>query len=426
MSEFTPSKVATGLVDISALAGLLFRGLPANVCLKDRDSRYLAASEQYVRSRGFSIFEEMRGLTDFDLGYSAEQFERIRNIELQLMSGEIDRYDEDEYTALPDRTVWFRASRSAVLNPDGQPVGVVAILMNITQLKDSEEKLAAALEELSTTQSQLFEARKLEAIGVLAAGIAHEVNTPTQFISDNIRFARTAIDDILSVTTAAESLAEAVERQAPDLVDERLTEFRNAVDAVELDFAREELPLAMGQTLEGAERVASIVRGLKDFAHPMDDPTEYVDLNRAISSSVVVSTSEWKPAAEVKFVPDGTLPSVQGSSGQIHQALLIIIVNAAQAIAEQERSDLGTIEISTSFDDDSVIVRITDDGPGMTDQVKERIFEPFFTTKEVGTGSGQGLAIAHSAIVGRCGGSLDVISAPGEGTTFEIVLPRRA
>ncbi|MDH4280912.1 MAG: HAMP domain-containing histidine kinase, partial [Acidimicrobiia bacterium] len=223
-----------------------------------------------------------------------------------------------------------------------------------------------------------------------------------------------------------QDLADAVEAGDPTLVDERLTGFRRAADTAELDFVREELPLAMEQTMEGAERVAAIVRGLKEFSHPADDPMEFVDLNRAISTSVVVSTSEWKQVAEVEFVADGALPMVQGSSGRIHQALLIIIVNAAQAIAGQKRSDLGNIEISTSFDDKAVTIRITDDGPGMPDHVKERIFDPFFTTKEVGTGSGQGLGIAYSAIVGRCGGSLDVITAPGEGTTFEIVLPRHA
>ena len=343
---------------------------------------------------------------------------------MQLMGGELDRYDEDEYTSLPDRTVWFRASRSAVLDASGEPVGVVAILMNITQLIHSREQLTTTLDELSATQDQLVQARKMEAIGQLAAGIAHEVNTPTQFISDNIQFATGAIDDLLTSAAAAEQLAVAVEAGESAVIDERLAEFRRTVDADELDFVREELPLAMKQTLEGAERVATIVRGLKDFAHPGDDSTEYVDLNRAISSSVVVSTSEWKQYAKVEFTADDDLPMIQGSSGQIHQALLIIIVNAAQAIAEQERSDLGTISISTSYDDEAVTIRIADDGPGMPDHVKERIFDPFFTTKEVGKGSGQGLGIAHAAIVGRCGGSLDVDTTQGEGTTFVIELPR--
>jgi signal transduction histidine kinase len=282
--------------------------------------------------------------------------------------------------------------------------------------------LAAALSDLQHAQAQLLQAQKLEAIGGLAAGVAHEINTPIQYIGDNARFLAESFTDLEAFHTAAVELGESV-KQCNTCMG--ITEaFDKAMEEADLEYLREELPAAATQALEGVGRVAEIVRALKDFSHPGSDTKSPIDLNKAVENTLAVSRNEWKYVADVETTFDPDLPVVEALGGPINQALLIIIVNAAQAL-EQKLIDgeKGTIRIATYQDGDAAVVSIEDDAGGIPEAIQGRIFEPFFTTKEVGKGSGQGLAIARSVLVDQHRGDLTFSVVEGVGTTFFLRIP---
>lgn len=281
---------------------------------------------------------------------------------------------------------------------------------------------AADVTDRLSLERQLTEAQKLESVGQLAAGIAHEINTPTQFVGDNTRFLRDACDDLQPLFDSHERLLAAAETGS--IPEDVINNARNIISQSDINYLREEIPSAIGQTLDGIERVTSIVRAMKEFSHPGSGSKEPTDLNRALQSTTTVARNEWKYAADLKLELDQDLPPVPCLAGELNQAFLNIIVNAAHAIEEAtDGQEMGVITIATSFDQDWAEVRISDTGSGIPDDIRARIFDPFFTTKHVGRGTGQGLAIARSVIVDRHGGALDVQSEPGIGTTFTIRLP---
>ena len=281
---------------------------------------------------------------------------------------------------------------------------------------------------------QLRHAQKMEAIGQLAAGIAHEINTPTQYVGDNARFLQESFEDIGRVLDTSEQLVAAA--RAGQLDDEALDRFDRLLEELDVDFLREEIPQTLDQSLDGIGRIAQIVRSMKEFSHPGSGRKTEVDLNRAIESTVTVCRNEWRYVADVELRLDPALPPVLCLPGEVNQALLNVIVNAAHAVEDaleagrrqQEAGgamarEKGRIVISTAVRGDEVEVRVTDTGTGMPEEVRERIFDPFFTTKEVGRGTGQGLAIAHAVITQKHSGSIEVESTSEGGTTFVIRLP---
>jgi two-component system NtrC family sensor kinase len=271
--------------------------------------------------------------------------------------------------------------------------------------------LKQTLEERDRLEDNLRQAQKLEAIGQLAAGIAHEINTPTQYVGDNLRFLKESFGELDSVI---EHLVEAGGGSA-----------RKALDDADFEYLKEEIPRALNQSLEGVDRVAKIVRAMKEFSHPAREKTA-TDLNRAIQSTITVASNEWKYVAEMDMDLDANLPAVHCSPAEFNQVVLNMIVNAAHAITDvvgDGGKGKGRIGVKTRADGEWAVVEISDSGSGMPAHVQQRIFEPFFTTKEVGKGTGQGLAIAHNVIVDKHAGTIKVVSAPGAGTTFVIRLP---
>ena len=270
----------------------------------------------------------------------------------------------------------------------------------------------------------LRHAQKLEAIGQLAAGIAHEINTPTQYVGDNVRFLKDAFKDLSTLLERYKGLVTAA--QNGTLSREVVEETATAVCGGDTDYLLEEIPTAIEQTLEGLARISTLVRAMKEFSHPGSKDKSPHDLNQAITTTVTVARNEWKYVAEVETDYDPSLPAVPCVVSELNQAILNMILNAAQAIAEvvgDGSAGKGKIRIRTRKCQDWAEIQIEDTGAGIPEAVRDRVFDPFFTTKPVGKGSGQGLAITRSVIVDKHGGSIHFDSKVGQGTTFVIRLP---
>ncbi|MFW6055271.1 MAG: PAS domain S-box protein [Thermodesulfobacteriota bacterium] len=276
-------------------------------------------------------------------------------------------------------------------------------------------------------ESQLAQAQKLESIGQLAAGIAHEINTPIQYVGDNTRFFKEAFDDLSKALQQAGRVVAAY--RAGDDPGTSLAGLETCLETSDLEYLQEEVPQAIEQTLQGVERVGAIVRSMKEFSHPGGEEKVLVDLNKALESTATISRNEWKYVAHLEYDLEEGLPQVPCLPGEMNQVFLNIIVNAAQAIADgggsQGKAE-GEITISTRRLAEDVEIRIKDTGAGIPEANRPYVFDPFYTTKEVGKGTGQGLALAYKTVVDNHGGSLSFESEEGQGTTFVIRLPLEA
>jgi signal transduction histidine kinase len=265
------------------------------------------------------------------------------------------------------------------------------------------EQLREEMRLRQAAEIELGLAQKLESIGRLAAGIAHEINTPIQYIGDSIHFLGGAFDDLLKAIPAGGS--------------------PSAAESIDLEFLRNEVPRAIERTVEGTQQVASIVRAMKEFAHPDATEKSAANLNRALETTLLIAHNEYKYVATVQ-VHYGELPEVLCNVGELSQVFLNLIVNAAHALADAGRdTSTGSIVIRTSVVDDWAELTFADNGCGIPKEIVDKIYDPFFTTKEVGRGSGQGLAIARSIVVDKHGGLISVTSTPGVGTCFTVRLP---
>ncbi len=283
--------------------------------------------------------------------------------------------------------------------------------------------LQRALDDLSAAQAELLNSQKLEAIGGLAAGIAHEINTPIQYVGDNTKFVEESLNNLLNVVSASARLAAAASEA--NEVSGLVEAYESAARDAEVDYLATEVPNAIKESLDGIEQVAAIVRALKSFAHPGTDQKSASDLNEMITDTVAVARGEWKTAAEVDLSGlSSELPLVPVLAGPLKQVFLNMIINAVHAIEDAfaESGGKGLITISTAENDGFAEIAIADNGAGIPPEVGDRIFEPFFTTKTVGKGSGQGLAIAQT-MVGKHDGTLTFESEVGTGTVFTIRLP---
>jgi signal transduction histidine kinase len=297
----------------------------------------------------------------------------------------------------------------------------------ITPILDHNQKITHFLAikedvtERMEIEAQLRQAQKLEAIGQLAAGIAHEINTPTQFITDNLQFIRESWNAVSELLEKYRSSIKELESAISPSTPSSLAEVEKLAD---LEFITTEMPRAIEQGIEGTRRVASIVHAMKEFSHPDSADKILIDLNKAIESTVTVARNEWKYVADVVTEFDRALPLVVCYPGEINQVILNLIVNAAHAIKDKTNgAGKGKVTIRTAIHGEFAEIAISDTGSGIPDRIRTRIFEPFFTTKEVGKGTGQGLALAHSVIVKKHLGKIWFETQVGTGTTFFINLP---
>ena len=291
-------------------------------------------------------------------------------------------------------------------------------IQDITAFKEMQE-------EQNRLQSKLLQAQKLEAIGQLASGIAHEINTPTQFVSSNIDFLKGSFGDIEAIMNDLLSLP--ADNESAINLGAQVRSLQENIMEADWEFLCSEIPDAIRQSQEGLKRVATIVQAMKEFSHPGSKEKSEANLNFIIQNTITVARNEWKYVAEMDLHLSTDLPAFSGYSNEMSQAVLNMVVNAAHAIAEKFGKNpdrrQGVISITTTTDDKWITLIIGDNGVGITPDIEDKIFHPFFTTKEVGRGSGQGLAVVYDIVVNKHGGNIDVETQPQQGTIFTIRLP---
>jgi PAS domain S-box-containing protein len=313
------------------------------------------------------------------------------------------------------RPLWLSLNITPILSSDGRAGHFVGIATDITQSvedtrikKELQDRVESREQERDRLALELRMAQKLEAVGRLAAGVAHEINTPMQYISDNVTFLSESVNDLADVISAYRADRERGDQVAAE---------------VEAEYLLTELPKAMQRARDGLKRVTNIVRAMKEFSHPNSDAHTSADINKAIETTLEVARSEYKHLAviEMNLAP---VPLVPCNVGELNQVFLNLLVNAAHAIeAAGKDVSSGRIRIATSHVGAELHISLEDNGCGIEPHNLDKIFDPFFTTKEVGKGTGQGLAISRSIVVDRHGGAFDVHSIVGTGTRFTIRLP---
>jgi PAS domain S-box-containing protein len=287
---------------------------------------------------------------------------------------------------------------------------VTAVIRDITERRRKDQQVALS--------------RKLESIGQLAAGVAHEINTPTQYVGDNLHFLLDSWNGLVELLTAYREL---LNDSVPDpRTQEAVKRIHKLANEIDVDYLQEEIPKAIQQSLDGAKRIAEIVGAMKELSHPDSATKTAVDLNHAIKNALVVSKNTWKYVADLTTEFDPDLGLVNCIAGDINQVVLNLIINAADAISERVKSgdfEKGVIRVHTRREQEWVEIRISDTGTGIPEEAQSRIFDPFFTTKSVGKGTGQGLAIAHAIVVQKHQGTIQFETQTGVGTTFIVRLP---
>jgi PAS domain S-box-containing protein len=432
-NSFRPARWSSWVMLLSGL--LLTALLAAHLAQRQRTELALQESEERARLLFATIphptfvfdietleFHEVNQAAVQHYGFSREEFLRMKVTDIRPA-------EEKERFRGHLRQSWpadGRAGQWKHVSKDGR---VIPVEVYFHSLDYNGHKFRVAIAQDMTERNrleiELRHAQKLEAVGSLAAGIAHEINTPIQFVGDNNRFLRDASTSLLQVLEKYRRLRDqAAHEPALRALAQDVAETEKAVDS---DFLIEEIPKAIVQSLDGVTRVATLVRAMKDFAHPDQKEKAAANINEALVSTLTVARNELKYVAEVE-TDFGDLPDIVCNISELNQVFLNLLVNAAHAIADvkQQTGVKGVVQIRTALEEGTVLISIADTGCGIPEDIRDKVFEPFFTTKSIGRGTGQGLAIARSVVVQRHGGTLTFTSEVDKGTTFFIRLPLNA
>ena len=374
------------------------------ICITDR-----SGTPTYVNPAFAEIFHsELGGVADVESLYQDRNLGK--SVLADVLSGKSWEGEVQMISGTGD-IISVQQRGTAILNDKNEVLGMLFIYADITERKNLEY--------------QLMQAQKLKAIGQLAAGIAHEINTPMQFIGDNMNFMQQAFGGIFEMLDMYKHMQAIID--SGEDAKEVMRSLDLYASKYRIEYIVEQIPKAIEQSQKGIEKVANIVKIMKEFSHPGSKEKTTVDINRALRNTIEVTRNRWKYVADVETNFDASLPEILGFPGELNQVFLNIIINAAQAIEEtpeKGEKKKGLITISTSQDKEWVIASIRDSGVGIPKDAAAKIFEPFFTTKRIGMGTGQGLAISHSVVVDKHGGRITFDTKVGKGTTFHVWLPR--
>lgn len=398
------------------LLNCLMETVPALIYFKDQAGRYLQVNKALASALNTSP-DKIRGRTAAEF-YPPAETARILASEQHIRETGRSLLDKIEHITDTDGTIhWFSSCKMPLRSETGEITGTFGLSTDITVQKKSDQ-------ERANLQIQLSQAQKMESVGMLASGIAHEMNTPSQFVADNLAYVGKTLAQLDPILAAHPRLLEALNATAP--LAPEVDEWLKALPKVKIDYMRREIPAALDDARDGMGRITHIVKAMKSFSHPSSEKAALADLNQAIENTLIVCRNEWKYVATLETQLDPTLPQVPCHLSDFNQVVINLVINAAQAIGEVVAKAPGTqgrITVSTQRVEDWAEVRISDTGTGIPESARTHLFTPFFTTKEVGKGTGQGLALARSVIVDRHKGTLAFETELGCGTTFVIRLP---
>ena len=401
------------LRDERAVLEAVLSAIPFQVYWRSADLVFTGCNRAFAQWIGVGEPDDLIGEDIGRLVHLTGDLEALFAEDAQILEEDVTKIHEECEIELADGShATLHVSKLPLRYSDGSIYGVLCGFIDMTDRKALEDRL--------------YQSMKLESIGQLAAGIAHEINTPAQYVGDNTRFLQ---QEFAGLTRAIETYRSLLDTASePKTWQERSDEMRAILDELDIDFLMEEIPNAIAHSIEGIDRVAHIVSAMKDFSHPGSASTELTDLNSAIQATVTICSNRWKYVADLDLALDPDLPQVKCMRGEFNQVVLNLIVNAADAIEERfaGKAEKGRIEISTRLEGGEAVIEIADNGGGIPPSARAKIFDPFFTTKAVGKGTGQGLSISRDVIVNKHGGSLDFEVEPDHGTTFVIRLPLRA
>jgi PAS domain S-box-containing protein len=433
-----------GFILISLTSVFLIHQLRKQFQLLNHTKNELKEKEQFLRdvtnsmSEGFVVLDR-QGTVSFSnpesewiLGYDslelegrnfveivydrdrAESTESVKSgIDMTLSDGLTRSGFDDVFRHKEGRGIDVAYSVSP-LEGDENNAGVVVTFNDISERKRADE-------ERRSLERQLNQTHKMEAVGQLAGGIAHEINTPIQYIGENLKFILESYQDIALLLKEYSQLLQ----KAADLpeLQQQVVKVKQTIEEIDLAYLEEETANAVEQSISGTSQVARIVLAMKEFAHPGTKQMAMADMNRIVSNAVAVCKNEWKYVADTELKLGDKLPQVECLGGEISQVVLNLVINAAHAIEAAELGRKGVITINTTHNKDCVEVSVIDTGTGIPKEVQDHVFNPFFTTKDVGSGTGQGLAIAQDIVVGKHQGELFFETEEGSGTRFVMRLP---
>lgn len=351
-------------------------------------------------------------------GYSLDQFENLTNGWADIVfAKDIKSYHNNIKCAVEQGGSYSFEYR--IKNSDDSIGFVVDSGKVIRDENEIPTKLVGSISsnsEFKRAENELSRTKKLQMLGKLAAGVAHEINTPIQFIGDNMQFLQGAFSQL---SVALKSLEELVKRDG-----RKESDLQDVLEQSEIDFLSDEIPLALEQSQDGISRVSTMISAMRNFSHMDERRKVAADINKAIDNAVVILRNDIKYIADVKFDLDWDMPKVVCCIDQINQVLMNLVINAAHSIEAKNLSGgRGCIEISTKQKDKNVVIKISDDGSGIPEDIQSKVFDAFFTTKELGKGTGQGLSISRSIICKNHKGKISFDTKDNEGTTFVIELP---
>ncbi|MCA9192347.1 MAG: PAS domain-containing protein [Planctomycetales bacterium] len=389
----------------------ILSSLPNPVFWKDLKGVYQGCNQAYCKLAEVNTVQDIIGRTDADLNWDEKTLLLKSTLDSAVAVGSDTFVDFDVTKRLQSGSqIDLLASKVPLRDTAGNISGVLGVYTDVTSHR--------------MLQSKLAQAQKLESIGQLAAGIAHEINSPMQYVVSNITFLNEFYKRLVPVLNSYELIAD--ENSQVDLGTWR-QDIQELKEETKFEKFRNKVGDAINDCIEGAQRVTSIVRAMKEFSHPGSQSFTLSNINEILQSTATVTRNRWKYVSNILWDLDESLPEVSCLPSQLGQVFINLIINAADAISDSrvnDSEDLGQISIRTRLDGERMVrIEIEDNGAGMSEEILPRIFDPFFTTKEVGKGTGQGLSITYDIVVNKHHGHIEVESSPGVGTQFIIQLP---
>ncbi|MDA0267197.1 MAG: ATP-binding protein [Cyanobacteria bacterium] len=434
-------KVEYDLQASRQLLQLVMDTLPEAIFWKDLNLAYLGCNQNFAEDAGRASPQEMIGKTDYDMPWKTEEAEFYRECDRRVIESNQAEFGiiEPQLNGEGEET-WLETNKAPLHDSAGNVIGVLGTYQDITQRKRAEvalqvlnqalelknTELEEALARLNHSQIQLIQREKMSALGNLMAGIAHEINNPTNFLLGNLKPAREHLADLLGLL----DVYQAEYPNPGDVVEDE-------IEAIDLPYIRKDFPKLLDSMGEGVKRIREISNSLRIFARSDAEEQVPFDLHEGLDGTLLIlkprlKADEQRPAIDV-IKHYGAIPAVSCFPGQLNQVFMNILANAIDALEEgnqgksfaeiKAQPNRITVTTERSPCQKWTVVRIQDNGMGMTAANRAKIFDRAFTTKAVGKGTGLGLAIAHQIIVDNHGGTIEVHSTPGQGTEFILQIP---